>query len=205
MNPLVLVFFLFLNFGISWLNAWGCGRYWTESKITKGWPRILVWSGVVMSAVGFTWVYLTLLTLGAVAFEFLTPDQGSVMFDLGFLILIPALLTSGTIIWINSLIMAWRKRSFGNIAIAGWNTYAHARNVWTVARHAPGALENVLDFFFGGSKKSTRRRSSSSKGEAGFLIVLLVILAIAGGTLTTAAIVRSADKKHALEVTSSFR
>jgi hypothetical protein len=36
------------------------------------------------------------------------------------------------------------------------------------------------------------------------LIILLVILALSGGIITTVLIVRHADKKYALDVTSAF-
>lgn len=198
MNELVLLFFLVLNFGISWWNAWSAGRFWTEVKITGGFPRLLVWSAVVMSAVGFTWVYLTILTVGAVAFEKLTVEQAEVMFNLGYLILIPALLTSGTVIWVHSLIVAWRRRRFGDVAVAAYNTVAHLRNTWQAARHAPGAFESVVKFFFGGKRKS------SKDSAAAMLIIFLIVLALSAGTLTTATIVRKADRDYALDVTSSF-
>ena len=105
-------------------------------------------------------------------------------------------------IWVHSIINAWKKRQFGDIAVAGWNTYAQARNIWSAAKHTPGAFQSVTDFFLGGSKSNKRRSSKDS--AAGFLIILLVILAIGGGALTTAAIVKNADKKYVLEVTSTF-
>ncbi|KKS74783.1 hypothetical protein A3J20_01850 [Candidatus Gottesmanbacteria bacterium RIFCSPLOWO2_02_FULL_42_29] len=198
MNELILFGMLILNFGISWWNAWSAGRFWTEAKVVGGWVRVIVWAAVVMAAVGFTWVYLTLLTVGAVIGELLTYEQASVMFDLGYLILIPALLGSGTVIWIHSLIVAWKRRNLGDVAVAAWNTYAHARNVWTAASHSGDALENVMKFFFGGKRKS------SKDSAAALLIILLVILALTGGIITTALIVRHADKNYAMDVTSTF-
>lgn len=205
MNALFLFGLLVVNFGISWWNAHQGGKYFTEVKLVKGWPRVLVWSALIMAAVGFTWVYLTLLAVGAVSFEFLTPEEGEVMFNLGYLILVPALLGSGTVIWVHSLINAWRKRQLGDVAVAAWNTYAHARNVWTAASHTDDALENVLDFFTGGSKSGSRRRSKSSgKGAGAMLIILLVVLAITGGIITTVLIAQRADREHALDVTEAF-
>jgi hypothetical protein len=204
MNELVLLGLLTLNFLISVWNAWSVGRYWTESKVVGGWVRVVVLAAVVMSAVGFTWVYLTLLTILATVLEWLTVDQAMVMFDLGYLILIPALLGSGFVLWVHSLIVAWKRREFGDMAIAGWNTYAQARNVFTAAKHAPDALGNVIDFFAGSGKRSKRRSSSDGKGAAGLLIILLVVLAVTGGVLTTAMIVRHADHKYVMDLTTDW-
>lgn len=197
MNELLLFGLLLLNFGISWWNAWSAGRYWTEVKIVGGWSRVIVWAAIVMAAVGFTWVYLTLLTVGAVAGKLLTYEQASVMFDLGYLILIPALLGSGMVIWIHSLIVAWKRRRLGDVAIAAWNTYAQAHNVWTAASHSGDALENVTKFFFGG-------KGRSKDSAAAMLIILLLILALSGGIITTILIVRHADKEYAMDVTAAF-
>jgi hypothetical protein len=59
----MLFLLLILNFAISWFNAWSVGRVWTESKMIGGFFRMTVWCGAIMSACGFTWVYIALLGL----------------------------------------------------------------------------------------------------------------------------------------------
>ena len=194
MNALVLLFFLVLNFGISFWNAYAAGAYFTESKIIGGWTRFITWCALVMSACGFTWVYLTLLTMGAVAGHWLTPEDGELMFKLGYLIIILPVLGSGFGLWINSLVNAYRQRTFGNFAVAGWNTYAQFRNTWEAASNAPNFLRDVIDGL------SSKNRKSSKDGAAAILLILLVILAVAGGAITTGLIARWADRRVALEV-----
>ncbi len=198
MNELILFGMLLLNFGISWWNAWSAGRIWTEAKVIGGWYRVVIWAAVIMAAVGFTWVYLTLLTIGAVMAELLTYDQAMVMFDLGYLILIPALLGSGTVIWIHSLIVAWKRRKLGDVAVAAWNTYAHARNVFSAASHTDDAFANVMGFFFGGKGRK------SKDGAAALIIIVLLILALTGGIITTYMIVRHADAEYVLDVNEAL-
>jgi hypothetical protein len=61
---------LILNFAISWFNAWSVGRVWIESKMIGGFFQMTVWCGAIMSAYGFTWVYVT--SLGVLAQSFST-------------------------------------------------------------------------------------------------------------------------------------
>src|SRR5260370_8046537 len=62
---------LILNFAISWFNAWSVGRVLVESKMIGGFFRMTVWCGAIMSACGFTWVYLTLLGTLTQSFQWL--------------------------------------------------------------------------------------------------------------------------------------
>lgn len=202
MNELILFGLLVLNFAISWWNAREGGKYWTESKITGGFIRILLASALIMSAAGFTWCYLTILAILGVVTNFLTAEQAQVMFSLGYIIIWPVVVGVGIPIWAHSLIRAWRERTLGTTAVAGYNTFAMAHNVISGAKHMPNALGDVMSFF-GTSKSSRRRGSSSGQGAAGLVVILLVILAIAGGTLTTIMIARDADEKHVLDMASA--
>jgi hypothetical protein len=194
MNMLLLFGLLVLNFGISFWNAYASGAYLTESKIVGGWARFVTWCGLVMSACGFTWVYLTILTMVTISAGYLTQEQGQAMFELGYLVIILPVLGSGFGIWAHSLAVAFRERNLGSVAVAGYNTFAQGYNTWQAARHAPGAFQHVLKVL------SPKGKGSKDSGAI-ILIVLLVILALAGGSMTTAAIAKWADKRVALDVT----
>ena len=182
---------LVLNLAISYWNARSCGSYLTESKLMGGWTRFLVLCGLVMSALGFTWVYLTIITMATLAFGILTPTQAQIMFELGYLIIIFPLLGSGLGIWIHSMVVAFRTRKFGDIAVAGWNTYAMANNVWTATSETPDILKSVTGFFKG---------IDDDDSAAAILIILLVIVALAGGVITMLGIARKADREVAIDV-----
>lgn len=53
----MVVLIWFLNVVLSAVNAWGCGKSWTETKHAGGLAHFMNWMGAVMSASGFTWCY----------------------------------------------------------------------------------------------------------------------------------------------------
>lgn len=184
-----------LNFGISWLNAWSVGKTWAETQAAGGWAHVVNWSAAIMSAAGFTWVYLALLAMiaGALGLEERYVEG---MLNLGYLIIILPVLGSGLTLTVHSWARAYRERSLANIGVAGWNTFAQTYNTVNAIRHIPRALEGVGGIFSGGGRSRSRSRSSG-KGAGALVLVLLVILALVGGALTTTVIVRSTMKRHA--------
>src|SRR5262245_22550301 len=84
-----------LNFGISVWNAYAVGKVWVEARMVGGWRRFMCWMGAIMSAVGFTWCYLSFLALTASYFKVITEEQVMVALDLGYVLLIPFVLFSG--------------------------------------------------------------------------------------------------------------
>jgi hypothetical protein len=200
MSTFGLICLLFLNFGISFWNAYASGAYLTESKLIGGWMRLLVWCGLIMSGCGFTWTYLTLLSILAVSTGYLTPEWGEIMFKLGYLIIILPVLGSGLGIWVHSIAEMFRKRNFSSVAIAGWNTYAQSRNTWEAARHAPGFFKDVLSAFGGSGKGGKKDSKQAGEAAAMMLVIVLVVIAVFGGAITTGVIARWADRKVALKI-----
>lgn len=202
-----LTFFLIaliwaINFGISWWNAYAVGTVWVETKAIGGWQRFMTWMGVIMSASGFSWCYMIALLLltyysqpmwvpalvledGEPYRQVIDQDALAMGFSLGYLILIPGILFSGFMIWIQSLVNAWRERSWSNIGVAGWNTFAQIHNTYSAMRGMPEAWKTVREFFGG-------------KGKGGLLVLLIVIAAIIGGILTTWAIINKYAGSRAL-------
>lgn len=189
-----------LNFGISALNAFGCGNTWDSSKARGGLAHFMNWMGAIMSASGFTWCYLVVLgLLGAITplSLFADADDGPLptgmlldeaslkaFFDLGYMVIILPILGSGLAITVNT----WREfararqRGVGDYAIVGWNTFAQIHNTVSAAQAIPGVLSSLGDFFFGGK---------DNKGKGSLIVVVLVIAAALGGVLTTTAIIQA--------------
>ena len=169
-----------MNLLISFMNARNCGLIWCESKAIGGWVRFLVWCGAIQSAVGFTSVYMVIAVAVAGATGYFGSEEIRLFLDMVYILLIIPALGSGFVITLSSWIHLARNRSLANLTVAGWNTFAQARNMYH-AYHAFGpALESVFNAF-GGSGRSKRKNVN---------IIMLAILVLILGVLTTTVIIR---------------
>lgn len=203
----IVVLIWVVNFAISWWNARVTGLVWSEAKKIGGWIRFMNWMGAIMSASGFTWCYLIVLMFGAYYLQplFIKPDQPLILtidavqagLSLGYLIIIPGILFSGFMIWIDSLVRAWVTKSATNIGVAGWNTFAQAHNTYRAMKGMPEAWKSVSKFF-------TSSKGGDSKGKAIVLLLFLVIIAILGGILTTWAIINKYAGTRELPVKEGY-
>lgn len=203
----IVILVMLINFGISWFNAYSVGNIWIESKAMGGFTRLLAWCGAIMSACGFTWVYLIALVLLGHGAEptfsgedydpenrIFSEDVMNAAVSLGYLILIGPILSSGLVITAHSWINAWKRRTLGSVAGAGWNTFAQVYNTYNAIQAVPRAWDTVNQFFTGSDSPSS---SSDNKKTTGPLIVLgLVLLALVGGVLTTTVIIRKTIRNH---------
>lgn len=183
-----LLFMFLLNLCISALNAWGCGKSWNETRYQGGFAHFMNWMGAIMAACGFTWCNLVILALigsnvpveqddGTTAM-LLDPESAQAFFELGYLVIIGPVIGSGIAITVHSWGVWWRNRTFGNTAIAGFNTAADIYNIYHAAQALPGITQHLSGFF--------RSRDNDGKG---ILVLLLVALAVFGGVLTTYTII----------------
>ena len=187
---------LVVTFGISWFNARNVGRIWSEVKHIKGVGRVVVVSGYIMAIAGFTMVYTVLaiiiVSYAAPAFGYLDQAQVATLLglvsDLSYVLIVLAIIPTGIIIWVNSLIAFWKRKSLMNGGIAAWNTFATVRNVISASRNLPSALGRIGD---------TLRRQRGNSAIV-ILAVVIVLFAILGGYFTASAIMKRADKRYDL-------
>lgn len=194
MELLLVAFIFVLNFAISIWNAYAVGKSWAEAKAHHQgghgvWPRVMCWAGAVMSASGFTWCYLTVLSLSAYYFQLLTMHEVGIALQLGYILIIPGILASGLMITIDSWSTAYRQGGVLNYGVAAYNTYAQVHNTLSAIDTFGKAFGNVTDFF-GDRKSSSSSSDDDAKGAAALVVILLVVLAIAGGIITTTVIIR---------------
>jgi hypothetical protein len=185
MQVLMIFFIWSLNFLISWANARTVGITWDRSD---GWQGFLNWMGALMSASGFTWCFLLPLLGGAYLFQ-TPPEHGEAAlitiqhvesgFSLGYLLIIPGVLFSGLMITADSIMVAYRRRTVGDVGTAAYNTFAQAHNMYNAAEGIPSAWGSASKLF---------DSKGNNKGNA--LVLVLVILAVFGGIICTYALVQ---------------
>lgn len=189
-----------VNFTISIANAWGCGRSWNETKAQGGFLHFMNWCGAIMSACGFTWCYTLLLALagGSIPYEHedhtSAPllDEASVraVVEVGYVVIIGPVIGSGIAITLETWAYAWRRRTFGSSALAGYNTFAQVHNIYEAASVLPGIFDDLGEFFGGGSGSSGGKKDDLR----GIIVLVLVVIALFGGILTTAFIIRETSR-----------
>jgi len=188
--------FLILNFAISWNNSVSVGRMWSESKVIGGSLRVLAVSGYVMAVGGFTMVYGNILLMISPYIipiflpEFPVDSLLSLTNDMLYVLIVAFLIPTGNIIWFNSVVNFWRRRTLANGLPVAWNSYAQIRNTVNAARHLPSAFSRITKALFGGKGKK--------KGNAAliFMAVFILVLAVLGGWFTASAIMKKADLEY---------
>lgn len=189
-----------LNFAISWLNAWGCGKSWNESKHAGGFAHFVNWCAAIMSAAGFTWCYTILLafvgtqvnTSGPHPHPYLSTAATEAMMSLGYLVVICPIVGSGLVITLAMWRQAYRDRSFGSSAVAGYDTFAQIYNIAHAIQDVPSAFGTFTKFLSSDSK-------ADDDGLMGKLVMALVAVAVAGGILTAYTIVTITARNVARE------
>lgn len=197
MDNLLLILILILNVAISIWNCYAVGVAWKDVQtMGSGFDKLLLWSGIIQSGVGFSMPILLGLAYGSVAFltngesPVLTPDQGQqvlkAIFSLWYVAVIFPILGSGLAIWAHSVRAAYERRDFASIATAGWNTFAQIHNTIDVFQNIGGALGNVGDLFSGALEGD----SDDAKGKVIIVVILIVLVALVGGFMIAFGLVR---------------
>lgn len=169
---------LAVNLWISWHNAKVTGLEWVESKHMGGWVRFMCWMGWLQSALGFTWCYVLMIVLFAYGAGSINAATVDATINLAYVVLFPGLFISGTFIWIESLVIAWRRRDLPSIATATWNTFAEVHNAYSAVEGMGGAMKSVGSLF-------SDPDEDNIKGIAVVAVIAIVLAALAGGFLAT--------------------
>jgi hypothetical protein len=194
MGPFFIVIMCGVNFAISVWNANSVGKIWTESKYMGGGVRVLAVCGYIMAVAGFTMVY-SIIIIAIIAatqgFGYLDPQSAELLVrfigDLSYILIAFAVIPTGIIITINSLVAFWKNKNLRTGAIGAWNTFATVSNVVSAARSMPSAFGRIIS-----SVKNNR--------NSGVIVLAIVVVALCvlGGYFTASAIVKRADKKYDL-------
>lgn len=193
MSQLPLVFLLvLLNLGISWWNAYAVGQAWVESKHTGGYRRFMAWMGALMSGAGFTWCYFIIIGLVLGATHVLDARNLQLLFDIGYVMVIPVVLFAGWAITIDSWKRAYHQRTLGNMGVAGWNSFASMYNTYNAVQGFGGAIGNIF--------KNLSADDDDGEGALGMLVLLVALVAAALGAITTTLLIKHYAGRERLEV-----
>jgi hypothetical protein len=177
---------LILNFGISWANAYVCGRSWVETKVIGGFPRLLLWCGAIQSAIGFSSVIGFFLGWIAYTMGHIPPETLKQAASLWYVTIIFPALGTGLIITIESWRAAFRERSLTSMGSAAWNTFAELHNAYEAMEGIGDAFKDVGDLF-GGLFDGD---DDDAKAKLAMVAILLVVIALASGCLLTAILIK---------------
>jgi len=184
----MLLLMWILNLVISIFNAWGCGKAWVYTKERGGIAHFLNWMGAIMSACGFTWCYLIPIVFGCQWAGWIEPTYATAALELGYVVIVPAMLGSGLVITIDSWAHFVRRPGLMNGGIAAYNTFAQVRNTMNAINTLPRAISNLRGVLGGGSD------GDDNKSKAVFLVIFLVAISLIAGVLTTRWIILSTSK-----------
>jgi hypothetical protein len=175
----MIIFIWFLNLGISIWNAYSVGKVWVEAKHAGGGYQFMAWMGYLMASIGFSYDILIVVGLYLQGVGKITPDQLQLFFNLGYVVLMPAILFSGYAVMFQSWANAYRNHSVPNMAIAAYNTYANIHNTFNAVNNFPAAFGSVFKALTGGSGKN--------KGSG--LIIFVALCCILSGFIVAGLIV----------------
>ncbi len=195
MDAILIVLVLALNVIISLWNCYAVGTAWKDvMALGSKFEKLVAWSALVQSGVGFsmpilialTYVTISVLTVGEK--PTLTPAEGQQVlqsiFSLWYVAVIFPVIGTGFAITAHSLYIAYQRRDFRSIAIAGWNSFAQIHNTLSAINNLGGAFKNVGALFDGIG------RSDDARVKIVAIVIILVIIALASGFMIAFALVR---------------
>lgn len=177
---------IMLSYGISFYNSWAVGQMWLEAKQAGGFPLFYAWCGRIMAICGYTQFHVFLLGAIAYALGKLSIDSVNALISLEYLLIVFPVIGIGIVITAQSWAAAWRNRTFGNMAAAGWNTAATAYNVVNAFRDVPWALKGVDKLFSGKGKK-----------DQTWLVFAIIVVAVMGGFIIDNLVVKASARSAA--------
>ncbi len=185
-NMLFIGLFMLFTFGISWWNAYATGRIWVESKVAG--QRFMAWMGAIMSACGFTWVYLIIEGYIVTNLQLIDVYWLGVMLKAGYVLIVPFVLFAGYAITFDSWRRAFHNGGVLNYGAAAYNTWASYHNTYNAINSFGRAFGDVVDAFTGKGK------SRDSKDQGNLFVALFVAILVAAaailGILTTTIIIK---------------
>jgi len=169
MVDILTVLILALDFGFSVWNAYASGLNIETLRRGGGssWLEAVAYSGLGLAYAGASYVMLIVVGSVAYALGYVSADVVAGVLGLDFLVFGALIIGFGLMVTIQSIIVAYRRRSFGSIAIAAWNIFAE---IWDIASYLEG---------FGDAVSMVKGTGSDERDETSLILIVIVALLIA--------------------------
>jgi len=169
MVDILTVLILVVDFGFSIWNAYASGLNVETLRREGGssWLRAVAYSGLGLAYSGASYVMLIVVGYVAFALGYVSSDVVDGVLGLDFLVFGILIIGFGLMVTIQSIIMAFRRRSFGSIALAVWNTFAE---IWDIASYAEG---------FGEAVSLVKGTGGDERDETSLIVIVIAALLIA--------------------------
>jgi len=169
MVDIITILILVIDFGFSIWNAYASGLNVEMLRREGGssWLRAVAYSGLGLAYSGTSYVMLIVVGYTAYALGYISSDVVGGVLGLDFLFFGLLIIGFGLMVTIQSIIVAFRRRSFGSIAIAVWNIFAE---IWDIASYAEG---------FGEAVSLVKGTGGDERDETSLVLIVIVALLIA--------------------------
>lgn len=134
---LLLAAVIVFDFVVSLWNAYASGSVWglLRHQPGKTLSKVCAFAGLGLAFAGMAYATIIILSWVALQVGFLAIWDFVYLASFDFLVFGAMIIGFGLVITAQSIAIAYRRRSFGSIAIATWNTFAE---VWDIATYAQG-------------------------------------------------------------------
>jgi hypothetical protein len=169
MVGILTVLILVIDFGFSIWNAYASGLNVETLRREGGssWLQAVAYSGLGLAYSGASYVMIIVVGYVAFAFGYISSEVVGDVLGLDFLLFGLLIIGFGLMVTIQSIIMTFKRRNFGSIAVAVWNTFAE---IWDIASYAEG---------FGEAVSLVKGTGGDERDETSLILVVIVALLIA--------------------------
>jgi hypothetical protein len=168
---LIYVIILILDILISIWNSYNAGKALEVMRIEnidKDWPRMVVYSALILSFAGAAYGNLGILSLIAYYLGYVNYYTLISLLSFSFLVFGFLIVLFGLVITVDSIIIAYKTKSFWNIFISMYNSIATIWNIYVYIQGFSSAFDTVKGFF-----------SSGDEDSKAFIILVVVAVLVA--------------------------
>lgn len=164
---LLLVLLLAIDFVISIWNGYASGRAIALLEGTTGQKltRAAAYAGLGLGFAGMAYIMSIVFGFVAVYLSYLSWGQLDYLLAFNFLVFGALIIGFGMVVTAQSIAIAYRRRSFGAIALSAWNIFAE---VWDIAIYAEGFR----------AAYSTLQGGGRGKGNVWVVVLIAVLVAL---------------------------